>query len=289
MSGRWRRLRKALPLLVVAVLAAGCAVVTGQHDGRTLARALAGAHGFTPLRLDGGEYVLQGWLRGGPASSGGVLHVYIEGDGFAWRTRTEPSDDPTPRMPRGLALAAADPATDPVLYLGRPCQYVEGRDRRLCTPEAWTTRRYGEAVFHSLNAAVDEVKSLVGAARVAVYGYSGGGTMAALLAERRTDVLFWATVAGNLDVDAWAEFHHVSPLTGSLNPARHKAEAAAIPQVHVAGERDRVVPPLFARAWCAGEQESLCRVVEVPDMGHFSPWEGIWPEIVRRFRQLSPE
>ncbi|MGX8941887.1 hypothetical protein ACWWJF_17980 [Symbiopectobacterium sp. Eva_TO] len=47
------------------------------------------------------------------------LHIYIEGDGRAWRDRYRVSGDPTPRRAMGLALAAEDTATN-VVYLARP-------------------------------------------------------------------------------------------------------------------------------------------------------------------------
>lgn len=271
--------------LFMGWLATGCAYpVTG--GGRQRADALATSSGFHPLRLDCGDFVLRAWLR--PGRKQGALRVYIEGDGFAWRTRTAPSDDPTPRVPKALALAAADPAADPVVYMGRPCQYVEGADRRLCVPTLWTSERYGERVVRALNAAVAQVMALTGAQTLSVFGYSGGGTLAALLVERRLDVRFWGTVAGNLDVDAWTAYHKVTPLTASLNPAERRRNAAAIPQVHVVGTADTVVPPRFARAWCSGETATPCDVMEVPGMTHGGAWERIWPDVLMRFDPASP-
>ena len=41
-------------------------------------------------------------------------------------------------------------------------------------------------------------------------GFSDGGGAAALLAAMRQDVIFLGTVAGNLDIDAWANLQGVS-------------------------------------------------------------------------------
>ncbi len=41
-------------------------------------------------------------------------------------------------------------------------------------------------------------------------GFSDGGGAAALLAAMRQDVTFLGTVAGNLDIDAWANLQGVS-------------------------------------------------------------------------------
>ena len=79
---------------------------------------------------------LTAWSRiAGPADGpvdGPVdeVHVYIEGDGYAWATTTDPSDDPTPINPLALRLAAVDDAPN-VLYLARPCQFRPAGTREL--------------------------------------------------------------------------------------------------------------------------------------------------------------
>ncbi|NCD11666.1 MAG: hypothetical protein EOL93_03875 [Epsilonproteobacteria bacterium] len=52
-----------------------------------------------------------------------IMHVYIEGDGLAWKTRTLISDDPTPINPTALSLMNQDSFTCKV-YISRPCQYM---------------------------------------------------------------------------------------------------------------------------------------------------------------------
>ena len=263
-------------LLACCLMLAGC----GRTGGRWAAADLAEQHGFEPLRLEEAGFVLQGWLRPG---GGDVLHVYLEGDGSAW-TRRGPSSDPTPRRPTGFELAASDPASGPVFYLGRPCQYVEGEDRRLCEKKFWTSDRYGEHVLRSVSGAIDQLKERTATAFIAVYGFSGGGALAALLAERRDDVLFLGTVAGNLDVEGWTRHHGLTPLTGSLNPASARADAAHVPQVHVTGSADVTVPPFFAVGWCRGLPEASCRVVELEGTDHQGGWAAFWPDILRRYR-----
>lgn len=56
----------------------------------------------------------------------------------------------------GLSLAMADPGTDPVLYLARPCQYVQGETMRHYTKRHWTSARLGQDVIHSLDAAITQ-------------------------------------------------------------------------------------------------------------------------------------
>lgn len=258
--------------VLLALLVAGCAA--SGPDGRMFAEELADARHFLPLRLEAGDFVLRGWLREGR----GTLHVYIEGDGHAWETATRLSGDPTPHRPTGFLLAAADDSSCPVLYLARPCQYVEGADRRNCRDAVWADERYGDRVVRSLDAAISTVMRRVHAGDVALYGFSGGGALAALLTERRKDVVFLCTVAANLDTDAWVRHHGLRPLAGSLNPARRKAETAAVPQRHAAGSEDQVCPPFLAADWCRGLPD--CTVTVVPGMAHGGAWEDVWPAML---------
>ena len=78
----------------------------------------------------------------------GALTVYIEGDGFAWATRSRPSFNPTPKRPMGLELALGHPGGN-VAYLARPCQFVGETEFRGCTPLAWTHARFSEAAVAS--------------------------------------------------------------------------------------------------------------------------------------------
>ena len=69
-------------------------------------------------------------------------------------------------------------------------------------------------------------------------GFSGGGAVAALLAEMRNDVAALITVCGNLDHPTWTAMHRVTPLYGSLNPVDHTSRLSALPQVHFVGGAD---------------------------------------------------
>ncbi len=269
-------------LLILAALCLGACAGLIRPDGRLLARQMAENKGFTPLRLETGSYVLMGWLRPG---SGPVLHVYIEGDGLSWINRSTPSSDPTPTNMSAFGMAAADPATGPVLYLARPGQYVEGADRRNTGLTDWTDARYSEAVLKSLMEAVRKVEAMSGTTRLALYGYSGGGTLAALLAEQRVeDVVFLGTAAGNLDPEGWVRHHGVSPLLGSLSPRTHMSRLRAIPQFHAAGNKDKVVPFIFAEAWCKDLAGLRCRAVPVPGLDHYSGWPEAWAHLLMENR-----
>ena len=233
------------------------------------------------MRFETPDYVLYGWLRAG---NGPVLHVYLEGDGMAFITRTRPSTDPTPRDPIAFRLAIHHPGSGTVLYLGRPCQYVEGADAKGCTEPVWTSERMSPRVVHGIEVAIEQAKLATGAPQLALYGFSGGGGIAALLAQRRQDVVFLGTIAGNLDHRFWTASLNLTPLRASLNPMDEVRLTARIPQLHLSGGKDTIIPSTIAERWCAAlPPESLCRRRHFPDMTHGGAWERVLPELLRYY------
>lgn len=256
-----------IALLCMLTLLAAC-----SPSGRNLAASMGEGAGFAVTRFDTPFFVLYGQLRPG---QGPVLYVYIEGDGFSWATRSRPSSDPTPKNPVGLRLAMADPSQAPVLYLARPCQYVENADRRMCTVNFWTSGRFAPEVIDSLNNAVSQAMERTGAQQVALLGYSGGGGVAALLAARRSDVAFLGTVAGNVDHQAWTAHHSISPMRHSLNPLDVASQLRHLPQRHLSSSADSIVPPLVSAGFCRkAERVQSCVVID--GMEHNGHWEDVW-------------
>jgi len=250
------------------------------NSGRKQAQFLSRAMHFQFIRFETPDYILYGWLRAG---NGSVLHVYLEGDGMAFISRTQPSQDPTPRDPVAFRLAGTHPGSGPVLYLARPCQYVEGADKRGCVEAVWTSERMSERAVRSISDALEQAKLQTGTTRLAVYGFSGGGGIAALLAQRRQDIIFLGTIAGNLDHRSWTTSLHLTPLHGSLNPMDAVTLTARIPQLHLSGDRDSLISPSMAERWCAAlPPESLCRHYIIPGMSHEGAWERVWPGFLQR-------
>jgi hypothetical protein len=206
------------------------------------------------------------------------LHVYFDGDGRPFVGRTRPAIDPTPQEPLTLRMLAADPDA---VYLGRPCYHGVERN---CDARAWTVGRYGEAVVSSMAAGVAALADVRGAKRVLLIGYSGGGVLAMLVAERLTVVEAVITVAANLDTAAWTRHHAYTPLRDSLNPATRPV-ARAFPQLHYAGAEDANVPPAlqagFARmtptASIPGGTTPRTEFRVIEGFGHTCCWAESWP------------
>lgn len=200
------------------------------------------------------------------------IHVYLEGDGTPWISRHRVAADPTPRHPLASRLMALDPT--PAILVGRPC-YHGLAESEGCSPWLWTHGRYGEAVVASLASAIDRVLPGREERRLTLIGYSGGGTLAVLLAPRLRGVERVVTLAANLDVRAWADRHGYDRLSGSLDPADQPPLDPSIQQIHLLGARDRQVPPESIRRYLARNPNAVARVV--PGFDHRCCWVEHWP------------
>ena len=207
------------------------------------------------------------------------LKVFIEGDGLAWVSRHRPSQNPTPIAPVALALAVK--AKQNTAYLARPCQYVTDS---LCRQSYWTSARFAPEIIQAMDAALSQLKTRAQAAHIELIGYSGGGAIAMLLAARRDDVTHLTTIAGNLDTLFWANWHDITPLKESLNPADHWRALVGVPQIHYVGENDRIVPPAVTQAYLARVTDVKVPHAQVPDVhivphfDHHCCWVTQWPD-----------
>lgn len=225
--------------------------------------SLPEVEGFVYSPAESGGFTVPVWLR--VRRPGAPLKVWFEGDGFAWRTPTRPSYDPTPRNRVVLKWAKND-AADNVAYIARPCQYV---DSAPCRAYYWTDGRFDPAVIDAIDAAFAEVLVLSGAEKADIAGYSGGATVAALVAGRHAEkVRSLTTVAGVIDHAAWTDYFGDSPLTGSLNAADFVKKWGALPQRHFVGGKDETVPPELARRWVPDEKT----LSVVPGASHGKGW-----------------
>jgi len=211
------------------------------------------------------------YIKTGPLSK--TLHVYLDGDGIPW-IAGRPSNDPTPRNPMVLKLMAQDKA--PAVYVGRPC-YHGVQTIGDCSSRHWLKDRYSEEVVVSLAAVINKLLEQGGYEKVALFGHSGGGALAVLLASRFSQTASVVTVAANLDLDAWAIYTQPNYLNGSLNPATLPPLPCSVHQRHYAGEKDIVVPPaLMAKATSHLGSE----LIVIDNYDHVCCWEQFWPTVL---------
>lgn len=201
------------------------------------------------------------------------LVVYLDGDGRPWGSSgLQPAADPTTRKPLALQLLARTPA--PGIYVSRPC-YQQLNDPK-CEAAVWTSERYSTSVVDSLVAAIRSFSAARPPAEIVLIGYSGGGVLATLVAERLENVAAVVTIAANLDIDAWTQYHGYLPLSGSLNPATSEFDHAWR-EMHLQGKDDAVVPAAttvryFARYPAARQQQ-------FEGFSHVCCWVERWADI----------
>lgn len=256
---------------LAGTLLGGCGSLPDANTRLQSASTVAASQGWQAQTLPTRSFRLQAWTPSAPHTAA-TLTVYIEGDGLAWLNSSTPSDDPTPIHPMVLRLAMAQPDGNAV-YLGRPCQYTRQSDPRCASPY-WTDKRFAGEVIDAMDQGLDALKRQRGARQLVLVGYSGGGAVTALLAERRSDVSAWITVAGNIDTQAWTQYHRISPLTGSLDPMTASSRLHNLMQWHFVGSQDRIVPPQLIKAFAA--RMPRAKVIEREGYDHTCCWVQDW-------------
>lgn len=260
-------------LINLSLLLVGCI----SADPHSAAQKIASESGMTSKKFDTYPFPIIGWHRITPPVHS--LRVYIEGDGFAWKSRTTPSDNPTPRNPTGLKLAGADTQAN-VLYLARPCQFIGPPLPANCRVNIWTQDRFSPAVIDAMNEALSQMVARYPGVKLDLVGYSGGGNIAALLAERRDDVRSLRTVAGNLDVAYVNALHQVTPMPAAESAIDRASALRALPQNHYSGEADTTVPSAVARRFQQAVGGRCVQTEVVSGMGHGSDWAAVWPRLL---------
>lgn len=274
-SAKARPATRPLAALLSVLGLAACATPAERLD------AVASGLGFS-RQTALGENFTHVLYQNRSSRSDGLLHVYLDGDGAPWATPSRIAADPTPRNPLTLRLMAQDPA--PSLYLGRPCYLGQAR-APACDPSLWTSRRYSAQVVDSMAAALRRRLATTRYSGLLFIGYSGGGVLAMLLAERFPQTQGVLTVAANLDIERWTIWRGYSPLTGSLNPASRSPLAPAIVQLHWFGGRDRNVPVELARA--AVSRQPCAELRQIASFDHSCCWADVWPDILSQWRALA--
>jgi len=206
------------------------------------------------------------------------LHVYIGGDGQPYASGKY-TQNPTPSNPLLLGLMEQDKQA--AIYLGRPCYFNPVDDK--CDPSWWTIRRYNERVVTSLLAALSHFSSRY--EHIVLIGYSGGGALATLMAERLKEARMLITVAGNLDIFEWTTHHQYTPLMESLNPAERPPLRQNIIQLHYAGEKDNNIKADWIKSFSDKQKQAEFHLIE--DADHSCCWDKQWPEILTKIESYQ--
>ncbi|MCE3255348.1 MAG: putative Esterase/lipase/thioesterase [Rickettsiaceae bacterium] len=107
-----------------------------------------------------------------------TVRVYFEGDGKAFINTTLASPNPTPTSHFLTDLVAKDPHPN-IIYIARPCQFVDDEKCQSNHPEKyWTSDRFAKEVLDSIN----QVVGLFSQYNLELVGYSGGATVVQFVA-----------------------------------------------------------------------------------------------------------
>ncbi|PID60272.1 MAG: hypothetical protein CSB44_11105 [Gammaproteobacteria bacterium] len=251
------------------------AVFINDHAARALrSRQVAATKSLLPEPVGSGRFTIRK-----------PLHVYLGGDGRPYREdHRRRSRDPTSiDGPLMFELMALDPK--PSRYLGRPC-YNGSLGVRPCTDDLWTEARYSEDVVAAMVRGLLRLAENAGAEELWLFGHSGGGTLAMLLAERVEAVSRVITIGANLDTDRWIALHGYTPLRRSMNPATRPALRDDVWQWHLVGGRDGTVPPRIVRRFIDGQPAASG--FEFPQYGHVCCWVETWPQVLAALEADDP-
>jgi len=234
--------------------------------------------GFNHIQLNVDGFTLSGFYQF-ISPGGGLLHVYLEGDGKPWEQGLLPASDPTTRESVMLPLMAQDQSAS--LYLARPCYNGHAQDPG-CSKTLWTGGRYSETVISSMASAIKNFCHQNGYNQLILIGHSGGGSLAILLAAHLPQTRALLTLAANYDIDAWADYHGYSRLHGSINPASQPN--TGIPEWHYLAEQDSNIPvALFFQSL---SQRPNSQVAIIPGMDHNHGWQTHWPGILSKLAEI---
>lgn len=202
------------------------------------------------------------------------LHVYIEGDGQPFIQNRYINADPTSTQGLMLDLMALD--TAPSVLIGRPC-YHHISARNCQNSKWWTSRRYSPEIVTSIAQAIGKIN--VSDKDLRLIGFSGGGSIALLLARELKEIDELITISANIDTKAWTEKHSYTPLYGSLNPIEHLSDMRSVKQTHLIGELDHNIPYKSWQRDVARQENTEVKIYS--GVSHNCCWQEIWRELTQ--------
>lgn len=216
---------------------------------------------------------VRSWIHSTSNETAPVIVVF-ESDGAPWRGGGFiPPSSPTPQRAVGaeIAISLAARLGGAVVYVARHCQYVDTNSapamRRCVSTRLWAQARFAPEVVSEISAWLEHLRDRIPnlAHRPWVLtGFSGGGTLATLVATEMPDTACLVSFAAPLDLARWVSLHQLTPLYESLDPADRVDRLRNLPAWGIwLGGDDRIVSAESAgRFWAeARHRPELLRVL----------------------------
>ena len=223
---------------------------------------------YTYKEIDTRVFTLATWQK--VTSPTAPYKIYIEGDGNAFNSKGKPTKDPTPKEFTLRKMAFADPAPN-VIYIARPCQFIMSQN---CSQRHWTTARFAPEV---MNSTAEAIKKIANNKPITLIGYSGGAQIAGLIAANKPDlnITKLITIAGNLDHEAWTNYHNLPRLNESMSLNDYKNNYLKFPQTHFVGEDDKIIPVKITKDFLQKDNN----LIIIKNTSHNKNWEQAYPKI----------
>jgi len=166
-----------------------------------------------------------------------LIDDWANDGGLPWLAQNKIARDPSSNHKQTFALWQAE--ENAAYLISRPCYF--GDDSASCHPGLWANARYSAEVVNSLASVIRSLHARHVNSDIRIVGYSGGGVLAVLLAEKLLEVVEVVTYASPLGINKWAHLHGFSKLDKSINPLDVQLRPS-LKQRHFIGKKDRNVP-----------------------------------------------
>jgi hypothetical protein len=234
-------------------------------------------YGFEKVLVKGGDFWITTYQKIQNNSEPYVF--YIEGEGVSFSSKYKVSTNPTPRRQMFITLAAMDKRPN-VIYVSLPCQYTPMSLNPKCDSSYWTDKRLSNDSVVAINDVINKINS--NHQKFSIIGYSTGGGIAVLVAARNNMVKDIITIAGNLDNRSFTNYHNVPPMIGSLNPIDYAKSISTIPQRHISGGKDSIIPPFIADKYIETSASHCVKQEIFSELNHKQGWNKVWEYIYTR-------
>ena len=234
---------------------------------------LFGCQGITPpdsfeyREIQTDSYKLASWQK--ITDKTAPVRIYIEGDGYAFDHRGQPTSNPTPHGTFLREIVFDDPNSN-VIYLARPCQYVKDES---CHQKDWTTGRFSQEIVDSTAQAIKNIiKNVSDESSVILIGYSGGALLSGLVINQNPQIPVkkWITLAGVFNHGKWTQNLKLPPLKDSVDMEK----LPTVPQLHLTGNKDKIVSYQLTKSLV--DKKNL---VVIPNATHDSGYENYYSTI----------